>query len=48
MYEGANLPLPRKKIIGQPTTTIWTNLVDLESQMLYTKIQPEIFLVQAI
>ena len=28
----------RKKVKGQPRMTIWTNLVDLESPMLYTKI----------
>ena len=28
----------------QPTIIIWTNLVDLESPMLYTKIQPQSFL----
>ena len=33
-----------KKVKGQPTTIIWTNLVDLESLMLYTKIQPQSFL----
>ena len=26
---------------GQPTTNIWTNLVDFDSPMLYTNIQPQ-------
>ena len=34
----------RKKSKGQPTTLIWTNLVDTESLMLYTKIQSQSFL----
>ena len=34
----------RKKVNGQPMVIIWTNLVDLESSMLYTKIQPQSFL----
>ena len=34
----------RKKVKGQPTIIIWTNLVELETAMLYTKIQPESFL----
>ena len=34
----------RKKVKGQSTTIIWTNLVDLASTMLYTKIQPQSFL----
>ena len=29
---------------GQPRIIIWTELVDLESSMLYTKIQPQSFL----
>ena len=29
----------RKKVKGQPRIIIWTNLVDLKSMMLYTKIQ---------
>ena len=33
-----------KKVKGQPMIIIWTNLVDLESSMLYTKIQPQSFL----
>ena len=33
-----------KKVKGQPTIIIWTNLVDLESLMLYTKFQPHSFL----
>ena len=44
MYGGTNLTLPLKKVKGQPTTIIWTKLVDLGSQMLYTKIQPQSFL----
>ena len=31
-----------KMVKGQPMV-IWTNLVDLESAMLYTKIQPQSF-----
>ena len=31
-------------IKGQPGIVIWTNLVDFESLMLYTKIQPQSFL----
>ena len=34
-----------KKVKGQLKTVIWTNLVDLVSSMLYTKIQPQRFLV---
>ena len=34
----------REKVKGQHTVTIWTNLVDLESSMLYTEIQPWNFL----
>ena len=34
----------RKKVKGLPMIIIWTNLVDLESQMLYIKIQPQSFL----
>ena len=34
----------RKKVKGPVTVIIWTNLVDLESSMLYTKIQPQSFL----
>ena len=41
MYRGANSTLPLK---GQPTTIILTNLVEIESSMLYTKIQPQSFL----
>ena len=33
-----------KKIKGQPMIIIWTLLVDLESQVLYTNIQPQSFL----
>ena len=33
-----------KKVKGQPRVIIRTNLVDLESMMLYTKIQPRSFL----
>ena len=29
---------------GQPLIIIWTNLVELESSMLYTKIKPQSFL----
>ena len=36
--------LCRKKVKGQLTVIIWTNLVNLESSMLYTKIQPQSFL----
>ena len=34
----------RKKVKGQPMVIIWTNLVDLESQILYNMIQPQSFL----
>ena len=34
----------RKKFKGQPMVIIWTNFVDLESSILYTKIQPQSFL----
>ena len=34
----------RKKIKGQLVVIIWTNLVNLESLVLYTKIQPQSFL----
>ena len=34
----------RKKVKDQPMIIIWTNLVELESSMLYTKIQPQSFL----
>ena len=34
----------RRKVNGQPTVTIWTKLLDLESSMLYTKIQRQSFL----
>ena len=33
-----------KKVKGQSTTIIWINLVDIEFQILYTKIQPQSFL----
>ena len=46
MYRDANLTWPcRKKVKGQPTVIIWTNLVVFKSSMLYTKIQPQSFLV---
>ena len=48
------LPLPgairtpiwpfHKKVKGHPSLIIWTNLADLESPMLYSKIQPQSFL----
>ena len=42
MYRDANLtPL---KVKGQPTVIIWTNLLDFESSMLYTKIHLQSFL----
>ena len=34
----------RKKVNGQSSIIIWTDLVDFESPMLYTKIQPKSFL----
>ena len=34
-------PCRKKKVKSQPSVIIWTNLVDLESTMLYTKIQPQ-------
>ena len=40
----ANFTLPLKKVKGQPTIIVWTNLIDLETAMLYTKIQLESFL----
>ena len=33
-----------KKVNSQPTTIIWTKLVELESPMLYIKVQPQSFL----
>ena len=33
-----------KKVKGQSTIIVWTNLVDLESMMLYTMIQPQSFM----
>ena len=33
-----------KKVKGLPMIIIWTNLVELEPSMLYTKIQPQSFL----
>ena len=33
-----------EKVKGPLTVIIWTNLVDLESSMLYTKIQPKSYL----
>ena len=36
-------PCP-KKVKGQPRVIIWKSLVDLESMMLYTMIQPWSFL----
>ena len=33
-----------KKVKGHPSLIILTNLVDIESPMLYTKIQPQSFL----
>ena len=33
-----------KKVKGQPRVIIWKKMVDLESMMLYTKIQPQSFL----
>ena len=33
-----------KKVKGHPWIIIWTNAVDLEFPMLYTKIQPQSFL----
>ena len=33
-----------EKVKGQPTVIICKNLVDLETSMLYTKIQPQSFL----
>ena len=43
MHGDANLTLP-KKVKDQLTVIIWTNLEDLESSMLYTKIQHQTFL----
>ena len=34
----------RKKVKGYPRIILWINLVDLASQMQYTKIQPQSFL----
>ena len=42
MHRDTNLTLP--KVNGQPRVIIWTNLLDLESLKLYTKIQPQSFL----
>ena len=43
-FMGAQIWSSHKTVKGQPMTIIWTNLVDLESPMLYTKIQPQSFL----
>ena len=32
-----------KKVNGQPRIIIWPNLAELETAMLYTKIQPQSF-----
>ena len=40
MALGRKLDLAVTKVKCQPRVIIWTNLVDLESIMLYTKIQP--------
>ena len=32
-----------KKVKDQPTTIIWTKLLDLESPVLYIKVQPQSF-----
>ena len=42
---GMQIWLCCKKVKGPLTVIIWTNLVDLESLMLYTKIPPNTFLV---
>ena len=34
----------RKQVKDSPTVIIWTNLVDIESSMLSTKILPQSFL----
>ena len=41
---GAQVWPCRKKVKRQPTAIRWTNLVGLESPMLYTKVQPQSFL----
>ena len=41
---GRKFDLILKKVKGQPWVIIWTNLADLESMMLYTKIQSQSFL----
>ena len=41
---GCKFDLALKKIKGQPTPIIWTNLVELESSMPYTNNQPQSFL----
>ena len=41
---GMQILLYHKKVKGHPSLTILTNLADLESPMLYTKIQPQSFL----
>ena len=47
MYGVTNMTC-HKKIKGQPTTIIWINLVDLESLMLYTNIQPQALVLEKI
>ena len=42
--KGMQIWLYCKKVKGQPRIVIWINLVDLESQMLDTKIQLQSFL----
>ena len=41
---GTQIWLYHKKVKGHPSLFILTNLVDSESPMLYTKIQPQSFL----
>ena len=44
-YGGANFTFKKAKDQHMTIMTIiWTNLVDLESPMLFTKIQPQSFL----
>ena len=41
---GAQIWPCRIKVKSQPMVIIWTNFVELESPMIYTKIQPQSFL----
>ena len=48
MHGDANCPCHKTVKDGQPTIIIWTNLVDFESLILYTKIQPQSFKILSV